>query len=170
MQPTAWRRTPAVLALLWILAASGPLTAAPQSGRLRIHIRSAPVDESARDRADSVKDLREALRKARWAVLVASPEQADLEIEITGRGSRDRPESLPPPMPIPRPGEAGQPVFANQSELAVYATVRLGTDPAGLHTYDLVGTSRSYRWRRCADDLVAQLEHWTAEGPPPGVP
>ena len=163
MSPTACRVAPAVVLVLGLLA---PATTAAQSGRLRIHVRPAPTEEWARDRADSVQDLMEALRKVRWATLVTAPARADLEIEITGRGSRDRPGSLPPPMPIPRPGQAGQPVFGDRSELAVYATVRLGTDPAGLHTYDLIGTSRSYRWKSCADDLVEQLEGWTAEGPP----
>ena len=42
-------------------------------------------DQAARDRADSVADIREALRKKRNIRLVETPEEARLKIEVVGR-------------------------------------------------------------------------------------
>ena len=169
--PSTPTRPLVLLALCLLIAGSASAQGEPEpiagDGRLAVYVRSVPEGGRDKDREDSVKDLIDALKKVSWAALVDTPAEADLDIAIMGRGARNQPGSMPPPMPIPRPGSVGQPMIGNRSELAVYATVRLATDPAGLHTYDLVGTSAGYRWRQCAEDLVDQLEGWTAEGPPP---
>jgi hypothetical protein len=84
---------------LFLLSLLVPLHAQNRPSPIRVYLFTAPtiggfVDYESTHRADSMVDITNALKKKKALTLVASPELADLVVELLSRGSEETGETV----------------------------------------------------------------------------
>jgi hypothetical protein len=118
------------------------------------HDPSGLVSEGEKERRDSVKDLEDAVRRYRGLVVVPSPENAILSLEVIARERQDSGKRVGIATPN---GTGGYSTASVPLETAILR-VRL---IAGGHSEEIVGTGRRY-WSRAASDVAERLAKWVA--------
>jgi hypothetical protein len=117
------------------------------------------IDKDAKQRTDSVVDLRNALKDKKVFALAASRESADLLVEITGAGTAEAERNIAPEY-------AGPPVGAGKSGSVDWRCVVDLTVSVGVYTQHFTGADAPPPGRVClgaASNLAAQLTTWTRD-------
>jgi hypothetical protein len=125
---------------------------------VRVHVftarsgSSVPAEDE-QGRIDSVRDLTDTLRRRSGFVLVDTPEEAQLRVEVVDREERNAPDG----------GFGGKALTRFRETI-----VRLRVDTAGANG-ELKGIGRP-SWKDAAKDAADRLTKWVKSHPPTGSP
>lgn len=116
------------------------------------------VDQAHKDRLDSTKDLLAQLARfeKKWRV-VTSREEAQVVLEVLGRGLEETSERSSTSTPVP---VLGQVQTSSKARLAYIVTAKL---TVGEYTTDVSGRSSSDGWRAAAYFVADNAEKWVKD-------
>lgn len=144
-----------------LLTAAAPVTGqSPKVQPLSVYVFTAEteggfVDADSKQRADSVRDLREALRKKKTVIVVESSDDADLLVEVLRRG-------------LDETGKTSTKTSAGLGGL--YSTTTKDTEAmvrtkltVGEYSTEIVGKNDgriTNVWRTAANNAANQIDKW----------